>query len=101
MRCLIPAHTVSGERSCRIPHLRLTPKDPDQSSIEENPLTKGARQMSTLMDAELVNGLVLAAVLQADLGSHRKITLHRMARPILLAAAVVPLFVETVATRGG
>jgi hypothetical protein len=29
--------------------------------------------MSTLLDAEIVNAIVLAAVLEADLGSHRKI----------------------------
>ena len=57
--------------------------------------------MSTLMDAEIVNAIVLAAVLEADLGSHRKITRFRIVRPILIAAAVVPLFLEKVATHGG
>ncbi len=57
--------------------------------------------MSMLMNAEIVNALVLAAVLEADLGSHRKITKFRLLRPILLAAAVVPLFLEKIATHGG
>jgi hypothetical protein len=57
--------------------------------------------MSILIDAEIVNVLVLAAVLEADLGSHRKITRFRLLRPILLAAAVVPLFIEKVTTHGG
>jgi hypothetical protein len=57
--------------------------------------------MSTLMQAELVNILVLAAVLQADLGPHRKLGTHRILRPILLAAGIVPLFLETIATHGG
>ena len=57
--------------------------------------------MSMLIDAEIVNVLVLAAVLEADLGSHRKITKFRLLRPILLAAAVVPLFLEKVTTHGG
>jgi hypothetical protein len=57
--------------------------------------------MSTLMQAELINVLVLAAVLQADLGSHRKLGLHRVLRPILLAAGIVPLFLEKVVTHGG
>jgi hypothetical protein len=57
--------------------------------------------MSMLMDAEIVNVLVLAAVLEADLGPHRKITKFRLLRPILLAAAVVPLFIEKVTTHGG
>jgi hypothetical protein len=57
--------------------------------------------MSTLMQAELVNIAVLAAVLQADLGSRRKLGLHRILRPILLAAGIVPLFLEKITTHGG
>jgi hypothetical protein len=57
--------------------------------------------MSVLIDAEIVNVLVLAAVLEADLGSHRKITRFRLLRPILIAAAIVPLFLEKVTTHGG
>ena len=57
--------------------------------------------MSTLLDAEIVNVLVLAAVLEADLGSHRKITRFRLLRPILIAALIVPLFLEKVTTHGG
>ena len=57
--------------------------------------------MSVLIDAEIVNALVLAAVLEADLGSHRKIGRFRLLRPILIAAAIVPLFLEKVATHGG
>jgi hypothetical protein len=57
--------------------------------------------MSMLIDAEIVNVVVLAAVLEADLGSHRKISKFRLLRPILLAAAIVPLFREKVTTHGG
>lgn len=57
--------------------------------------------MSTLMDAEIVNVIVLAAVLESDLGSHRKITKFRILRPILTTAAVVPLFLEKMTTHGG
>jgi hypothetical protein len=57
--------------------------------------------MSTLIDAEVVNAVLLAAVLEADLGSHRRITKFRILRPILLAVAIVPLFLEKVATHGG
>lgn len=56
--------------------------------------------LSTLTQAEIVNAVVLAAVLQADLGPHRKITLHRILRPVLLAGAIVPLFLKTVITHG-
>jgi len=57
--------------------------------------------MSTLIDAEIVNAIVLAAVLEADLGSHRRIGTFRLLRPVLLAAAVVPLFLEKITTHGG
>jgi hypothetical protein len=57
--------------------------------------------MSTLLDAEIVNVLVLAAVLEADLGPHRKITRFRLLRPVLIAALIVPLFLEKVTTHGG
>jgi hypothetical protein len=56
--------------------------------------------MSTLTQAEVINGLVLFAVLQADLGSHRKVGLHRILRPVLLAGVIVPLFLKTVVTHG-
>jgi hypothetical protein len=39
----------------------------------------------------IINLVVLVAVLEADLG-HRKITLFRLIRPVLLAAAVVAFF---------
>jgi hypothetical protein len=57
--------------------------------------------MSTLAQAEIVNALLLIAVLQADLGPHRKIAGHRILRPILLAAGIVPLFLDKVSTHGG
>jgi len=56
--------------------------------------------MSTLMDAEIVNIIVLVAVLEANLGSDRKITKFRILRPILLLAAIVPLFLDKVTTHG-
>ena len=57
--------------------------------------------MSVLIDAEIVNVLVLAAVLEADLGKHRKISTFRLLRPLILAAAIVPLFLEKVTTHSG
>jgi hypothetical protein len=50
--------------------------------------------MSTLLDAEIVNVVLVAAVLEADLGSHRGISTFRILRPFLLAAVIVPLFIE-------
>lgn len=56
--------------------------------------------MSPLTEAEIINVVVLAAVLQADIGRHRKLTVHRLLRPILLAALIVPLFLQNVTTHG-
>lgn len=53
-----------------------------------------------LTKALIINALVLIAVLEADLGRGRKISRLRILRPLLLSAAIVPLFVQTVATRG-
>lgn len=57
--------------------------------------------MSILLDAEIVNLVVLAAVLEADLGSHRKIGGLRLLRPILLAVIIVPIFLDKITTHGG
>ena len=53
-----------------------------------------------LTNALIINGLVLFAVLEADLGPARKVTRLRLLRPLLLAASIVPLFLEAVATHG-
>jgi hypothetical protein len=55
---------------------------------------------SELIQAELVNGAVLAATLHADLGTHRKIGPMRLLRPAAIAAAIVPLFIDPVVTHG-
>jgi hypothetical protein len=47
----------------------------------------------------IVNLVVLVAVYEADLG-HRKITLFRLIRPLLLAAGVVAFFYKPVDTSG-
>ncbi|OLZ64109.1 hypothetical protein AV521_36935 [Streptomyces sp. IMTB 2501] len=47
----------------------------------------------------IVNLAVLATVLHADLG-YKKIGWLRLARPILLAIAVVPIFAKNIATHG-
>jgi hypothetical protein len=50
-------------------------------------------------DVLIVNIAVLFAVLEADLG-RRKVTSFRILRPLLLAAAIVPLFIVHPATAG-
>jgi hypothetical protein len=55
---------------------------------------------SELVQAEIVNGAVLAATLHSDLGTHRKIGPMRLLRPALIAGAIVPLFIDPVVTHG-
>jgi hypothetical protein len=55
---------------------------------------------SALTQAEIVNGAVLIATLHSDLGAHRKIGPMRILRPAVVAASVVPLFIDPVVTRG-
>ncbi|MEW1863474.1 hypothetical protein OG896_22470 [Streptomyces sp. NBC_00669] len=56
--------------------------------------------MSTLTQAMVINAVVLFAVLEADLGPHRKIGAFRILRPLLTSAAIVPLFLASPATHG-
>jgi hypothetical protein len=53
-----------------------------------------------LTNALIINGLVLFAVLEADLGRARKVSTFRLLRPLLMAATIVPLFLQAVATHG-
>ena len=53
-----------------------------------------------LTNALIVNGLVLFAVLEADLGPARKVSRFRLLRPLLLTGAIVPMFLEAIATHG-
>jgi hypothetical protein len=55
---------------------------------------------SELTQAEMVNGVVLAATLHNDLGAHRKIGAFRLITPTVIAAGIVPLFIDPVVTHG-
>ena len=48
----------------------------------------------------IIDALVLGAVLEADLGSHRKISKFRVLRPLLMAGAIIPLYLKSVSTTG-
>jgi hypothetical protein len=56
--------------------------------------------MSPITDAMIINGTVLVAVLEGDLGPHRKIGTMRILRPLITAALVVPLFLDRPVTHG-
>jgi hypothetical protein len=56
--------------------------------------------MSPLTQAMVINGVVLFAVLEADLGGHRTIGPFRIARPLLMSAAIVPMYLTALATAG-
>ena len=56
--------------------------------------------MSPLTDAMIINGVVLVAVLEGDLGPHRKIGRFRILRPLITVALVVPLFIDRPVTHG-
>jgi hypothetical protein len=53
-----------------------------------------------MQTAILIDTVVLAAVLEADLGSHRRISKFRTLRPLVLAAAIVPIYFTELATSG-
>jgi hypothetical protein len=56
--------------------------------------------MSGIASAMIINGVVLAAVLEADVGSHRKVGVLRIVRPLLMAAGIVPLYLKALTTHG-
>ncbi|MFJ4674310.1 hypothetical protein [Kitasatospora sp. NPDC088783] len=56
--------------------------------------------MSPTAQALVVNAAVLFAILEADLGPHRRIGAFRLLRPVLAAGAIVPLFVRNPALSG-
>ena len=56
--------------------------------------------LSELTQAMIVNASVLAAVLHSDLGRARKIGPMRILRPLLIAGAIIPLFIDSPVTHG-
>jgi hypothetical protein len=56
--------------------------------------------MTPLDDALVIDGIVLIATLEADLGPRRKIGRIRILRPLVTMAAVIPLFLDRPASHG-
>ena len=56
--------------------------------------------MSPLSEAMVINGAVLFATLEADLGPHRKIGWFRLLRTPVVIAAIIPLFIHQPVTHG-
>ena len=56
--------------------------------------------MSPLTEAMIINGAVLIAVLEGDLGPHRKIGKLRILRPLITVALIIPLFIDSPVTHG-
>lgn len=56
--------------------------------------------MSPLTEAMIINAIVLAATLEADLGPHREIGWFRLLRTPLTVALVIPLFLQSPVTHG-
>ena len=56
--------------------------------------------MSPLTEAMIINGVVLIATLEGDIGPHRKISLVRILRPLVAVAIVIPLFLHRPVTHG-
>jgi hypothetical protein len=69
------------------------------SSIDGTPQTVESEN-TMLTNALIINGLILFAVLQSDLGPARELSRLRMLRPLLLSASIVPIFLEAIATHG-
>jgi hypothetical protein len=55
---------------------------------------------ATMQSALIVDAVLLVAVLEADLGRHRKIGPFRLLRPLGIAAGIIPLYLKAVTTHG-
>jgi hypothetical protein len=73
---------------------------PPPSSIDGAHHNPAESENTMLTNALIINGLVLFAVLESDLGPARKLSRLRLLRPLLLSASIVPMFLQAIATHG-
>jgi hypothetical protein len=73
---------------------------PSSSSIDGAHHNPAESENTMLTNALIINGLVLFAVLESDLGATRKLSRLRLLRPLLLSASIVPMFLQAIATHG-
>lgn len=52
------------------------------------------------MESLVINMAVVMVVLESDLGKHRKVSRFRLARPLVTALAIVPIFIKGPAVTG-
>jgi hypothetical protein len=71
-----------------------------ESANDQMSGSKERHHMSTVDQALLINVIVLFVVLEADIGPHRKIGWFRIARPLVLAAAIIPVYLKSLTTHG-
>src|SRR5580704_16569914 len=64
------------------------------------PIRRSVTDMSSVDQALLINVIVLFVVLEADIGPHRKIGWFRIARPLVLSAAIIPIYLKSLTTHG-
>src|ERR1700722_5307854 len=64
------------------------------------PTRRSVTDMSVVDQALLINVIVLFVVLEADIGPHRKIGWFRIARPLVLAGAIIPIYLKSLTTHG-
>src|SRR5689334_1839096 len=64
------------------------------------PTRRSVTDMSPVAQALLINVIVLFVVLEADIGPHRRLAWFRFARPLVLAAAFLPVYLNSLPMHG-